>query len=85
MCIRDRAYAFVISSETAPLDEDALLTHCASGMASFKVPIGVQLLDEFPVTESANGIKIQKSRLREMAYAQLIQDGQLPNPNSVDS
>ena len=79
-----RAYAFVISSETAPLDEDALLTHCASGMASFKVPIGVQLLDEFPVTESANGIKIQKSRLREMAYAQLIQDGQLPDPNSED-
>ena len=53
-------------------------------MASFKVPIGVQLLDEFPVTESANGIKIQKSRLREMAYAHLIQDGQLPNPNSED-
>ncbi|MDP7569854.1 MAG: AMP-binding protein, partial [Arenicellales bacterium] len=38
-----RAYAFVIPAENAPLHEDALLAHCASGMASFKVPIGVQL------------------------------------------
>ena len=79
-----RAYAFVIPAGNSPLHEDALLAHCASGMASFKVPIGVQLLNQFPVTESANGIKIQKSRLREMAYAQLIQDGQLPKLNSED-
>jgi fatty-acyl-CoA synthase len=53
-------------------------------MASFKVPIGVQLLNQFPVTESANGIKIQKSRLREMARAQLSQNWQSPDADSMD-
>ena len=79
-----RAYAFVIPAENAPLHEDALLAHCASGMASFKVPIGVQLLNQFPVTESANGIKIQKSRLREMAGARLSRDRQSPDIGSID-
>ena len=79
-----RAYAFVIPAENAPLHEDALLAHCASGMASFKVPIGVQLLNQFPVTESANGIKIQKSRLREMAGARLSRDRQPPDIDSID-
>ena len=79
-----RAYAFVIPAENAPLHEDALLAHCVSGMASFKVPIGVQLLNQFPVTESANGIKIQKSRLREMAGARLSRDRQPPDIDSID-
>jgi len=79
-----RAYAFVIPAENVPLHEDALLAHCASGMASFKVPIAVQLLNQFPVTESANGIKIQKSRLREMAGARLSRDRQSPDIGSID-
>ncbi len=79
-----RAYAFVIPAENARLHKDALLAHCAGGMASFKVPIGVQLLNQFPVTDSANGIKIQKSRLREMASAQLSQDKQSPDTDSMD-
>jgi len=80
-----RAYAFVIPAENASLHKDALLAHCASSMAGFKVPIGVQLLNQFPVTESANGIKIQKSRLRDMASAQLSQDRQSPETDSIDS
>ena len=79
-----RAYAFVIPAENVPLHEDALLAHCASGMASFKVPIAVQLLNQFPVTESANGIKIQKSRLREMAGARLSRDRQSSDIGSID-
>jgi len=31
------------------------------------VPARVWFLDAFPVTESANGIKIQRAKLREMA------------------
>jgi len=42
------------------------------------------LLNQFPVTESANGIKIQKSRLRDMASAQLSQDRQSPETDSID-
>jgi fatty-acyl-CoA synthase len=62
-----RAFAFVITDDTDEFDENTLLAHCAAGMAAFKVPVGVQRLVRFPVTESANGVKIQRSRLREMA------------------
>jgi fatty-acyl-CoA synthase len=35
------------------------------------VPRRVLFVDEFPITDSANGCKIQKSRLREIAQEQL--------------
>jgi len=62
-----RAFAFVITEDTNEFDENTLLAHCATGMAAFKVPVGIQRLVRFPVTESANGVKIQRSRLREIA------------------
>ncbi len=40
-------------------------------MAGFKVPAGFTVLDAFPSVESANSVKIQKHRLREMADALL--------------
>ena len=40
-------------------------------MAGFKVPAGFTALDAFPSIESANSVKIQKHRLREMAEALL--------------
>jgi len=36
-------------------------------MASFKVPVRFEVLEAFPTVESANAVKIQKNRLREMA------------------
>ena len=62
-----RAFAFVISNRVQAFDESALLAHCADGIAGFKVPVGIQKLTRFPVTESANGVKIQRSHLRKMA------------------
>ena len=43
--------------------------HCARGLARFKVPARVFALDAFPVAESANGVKVQRAKLREMARA----------------
>ena len=40
-------------------------------MAKFKVPLRVIPLDEFPTTKSANGTKIQRARLRDMAVAEI--------------
>jgi len=40
-------------------------------MAGFKVPAGFQVLEAFPVVESANSAKIQKHKLREQAEALL--------------
>ena len=62
-----RAVAFVIKETGAGLVSDAVQTHCADRLARYKVPAKVVMVDEFPVTLSANGTKIQRSKLREMA------------------
>ena len=66
-----RSAAFVIpASGTAPRQAD--IVAAASGiMAGFKVPARVWFVDQFPVTESANGTKIQRNKLREMAMERL--------------
>ncbi len=59
--------AFVVPQEGMTFDENALVEHCARGLAKFKVPVRIAALDAFPVTQSPNGVKIQRARLREMA------------------
>jgi fatty-acyl-CoA synthase len=60
-----RAVAFV--TLRAPAAEAALLAHCEAGLARFKVPARIVALDAFPTTPSANGVKVQKAKLRQMA------------------
>jgi fatty-acyl-CoA synthase len=64
-----RPVAFVIPSAGATLDEQALIADCGRRMAHYKVPERIFAIDAFPVTPSANGNKIQKARLRELARA----------------
>ena len=64
-----RAVAFVTLKPGANFDEAALRDWCRSGLAGYKVPMRVVRLDEFPVTASANGMKILRTRLRDMAAA----------------
>lgn len=64
---RNAAFAFVVLTPGAALDEAAVQAHCAARMARFKVPVRVVALDEFPATPSANGTKIQRTKLRDMA------------------
>jgi fatty-acyl-CoA synthase len=61
------AVAFVTLSPGAAFDEAALRSFCAAGLARFKVPARCVALDAFPTTESANGTKVQRAKLREMA------------------
>lgn len=60
-----RPVAFVIAPDG--IDERAAIDHCRSRLARHKVPVRVLAIDEFPTTASANGTKIQKVRLRELA------------------
>ena len=62
-----RPFAFVLLRNGAALDEASILAHCRERLAGFKVPVGVRALDCFPVAESANGTKIQRNKLRQMA------------------
>ena len=66
----NRAVAFVIP-RAGSVDADGLRRHCAARLAAFKVPAQVIALDAFPVTQSANGVKVQRMRLRQMAEAAL--------------
>ena len=62
-----RAAAFVIPAAGAAFDEAALIAFCRQRMANYKVPGRIFPIDDFPVTPSANGNKIQKTKLRQMA------------------
>ncbi|MES1924378.1 AMP-binding protein [Salinisphaera sp. T31B1] len=65
-----RPVAFVIAAgDAAVIDEAAIIDACQADMAKFKVPIRLLRVDAFPTTSSANGEKIQKTRLREQAQA----------------
>ncbi|MEC9347173.1 MAG: AMP-binding protein [Pseudomonadota bacterium] len=66
---RNRAVAFVIPRPGGGFDEQAVIDHCTAGLARYKVPARVIAVDAFPTTLSANGIKIQKAKLRDMAKA----------------
>lgn len=66
-----RPVAFVIPEAGHAFDEAGLIAHCARRIAKFKVPERALPIDAFPVTPSANGNKIQKAKLREIALAAL--------------
>ncbi len=64
---RDRAFAFVLLTGAAPFDEARALARCKARLADYKVPVRVVPLDAFPVTMSANAVKVRKTDLRRMA------------------
>ena len=53
------------------LNEQDLLAACRASIARFKVPVRIAVVDAFPTTDSPNGVKIQRVRLREQADALL--------------
>jgi len=66
-----RPVAFVIAQGGQAADADALIAVARQSIAPFKVPARVWFVNEYPVTRSANGVKTQRNRLREMASALL--------------
>ena len=63
----ERCAAFVIANRDAPPTEAALIAHVRQRLALYKVPAWIFFIDAFPLTESANGVKIQRAKLRAMA------------------
>ena len=70
---RTRCAAFVVLRPGHALDEQQLAAGVAESLAAFKVPARFWAIDEFPTTQSSNGIKIQRTKLREMAMQRLAQ------------
>ncbi|GAB3570909.1 AMP-binding protein [Amycolatopsis endophytica] len=63
----DQPVAFVTLRPGRTTTEAELRDHCRAGLAGFKVPYRIHILDEFPTTPSANGDKIRKDLLRDTA------------------
>lgn len=68
-----RCAAFVIAAGEAPPAEQ-LIAQLRERLAGYKVPARIFFIDAFPVTESANGVKIQRGKLRAIAMEK-IADG----------
>lgn len=67
-----RPVAFVITAAGETLDEQAAIDHCAATLARFKCPVRVVAIEEFPVTDGPNGVKIQRAKLRTQGEALLV-------------
>ena len=66
-----RCVAFVIAEAVATPKEEQLTARLRERLAGYKVPARIFLVDAFPVTESANGIKVQRGKLREIAMEKI--------------
>lgn len=66
-----RPVAFVIKATAEEPSVESILNNVAHQLAKFKVPARLWFVDEFPATASANGLKFQRVKLREMALAQM--------------
>lgn len=62
------AVAYIIPRAEARIDPQEIVDYCVGEIANFKVPRYVQIVDEFPMTQSG---KIQKFRLRELGNASM--------------
>ncbi|MCL8207341.1 MAG: AMP-binding protein [Actinomycetia bacterium] len=65
----DVAVAFVKRKPGQETTEEALRLFCKERLASFKLPSRFVFVEEYPMTPSANGDKVQKVKLREWARA----------------
>ncbi|ANN78610.1 acyl-CoA synthetase [Bordetella flabilis] len=72
------AFAFVLLEPDTEPDPQGWRDACRQAMAGFKVPAGFHVLQSFPTVESANSVKIQKGRLRELANELLQADRPAP-------
>ena len=65
-----RCVAFVIPA-AEPTTAEMLTGHLRDRLAAYKVPARIYFVDAFPVTDSANGVKIQRTKLRAMAMERI--------------
>lgn len=68
---RTACAAFVILAPGAGLDEAKVKAALGSTLAAFKIPARVWSIAEYPSTQSANGVKIQRAKLRDMAMQKM--------------
>mgnify|MGYP005817190895 CR=1 FL=1 len=73
-----RVVAFVHDDQSGRVDQDRVVAAAKAHLAAFKVPHRVWFVDDYPVTQSANGLKVQRGKLREIAEHNLAQEHNEP-------
>ena len=68
---QSRCVAFVVRTPGSTLDAASLTESARQLMANFKTPARFWFVDTLPTTASANGTKVQRARMREMAAERL--------------
>lgn len=63
--------AFVIPEDNCWVAEEDVIAACRGKLAAFKVPRRVVVVESFPMVRGANGDKVQRNRLREIAHAEM--------------
>ena len=63
--------AFVIVRDGGSFDSAEVREFCRARVASYKVPALILSIDAFPMTRSANGDKVLKTKLRDLALEEL--------------
>jgi fatty-acyl-CoA synthase len=79
------AFAFVVASADAEPDETELLAACRASLAPYKCPARIIRLQAFPTTNSPNGVKIQRAKLRDMASEMMNADRRSTNGQPSES
>jgi fatty-acyl-CoA synthase len=74
-----RCAAFVIAEDDALPAMDSVTARLRQRLAGYKVPARIFVIDAFPVTESANGVKIQRAKLRAMAMERIASETTAPD------
>jgi len=70
-----RCVAFIIAGRAAVPKAEQMTARLRERLAGYKIPARIFVVDAFPVTESANGIKVQRGRLRAMAMERIAAGG----------
>jgi fatty-acyl-CoA synthase len=76
-----RAVGFVVPCPDARLDAAGLRSWCAEGLAAFKVPAAIRVVEEMPTTSGTNGTKVRAAVLRDWA-SDALAAGDPPTPGS---
>lgn len=68
---QNRCAAFVIMAAGTAFDEQEMKQALSRTLAPFKVPARLWAVAGYPTTQSANGSKVQRAKLREMAQERI--------------
>ncbi len=69
-----RPVAFAIANDENTPAIEPILARVGQQLAKFKIPARLWFIEAFPATASANGLKFQRVKLREMALARMQQE-----------